>query len=111
MQLQSDPKEFLMEKRIGVIAILVENRKNVDALNGILSKFGQIIIGRMGLPIRDKGIQIISLIVEGDTDRIGAMSGQIGRLGGIQVKSLLTNYKAAGQPEEGEKTDDQDKNT
>ena len=82
-----------MEKRIGSIAILLENTKNVSTLNLILSEYGEIILGRMGLPLRNKNIHVISLIVEGTTDQIGAMTGKIGKLDGIQVKSVLTKYK------------------
>ena len=85
-----------MEKRIGVIAILLNETRNVQKLNSLLSEYGEIIIGRMGLPLRDKGIHIISLIVEGNTDQIGALTGKIGKLEGIQVKSVLTRYKEEG---------------
>jgi putative iron-only hydrogenase system regulator len=82
-----------MEKRIGVVAILVENMESVEQLNAILHQYGSIILGRQGLPLRDKKIHIISLIVEGTTDEVGAMTGKIGRLPGVSVKSLLTKYK------------------
>jgi len=82
-----------MEKRLGVVAILIEEKTSVNSLNTILSDFGELIYGRQGLPIRDKGVHVISLIVEGTTDEIGALTGKIGRLPGIQVKSLLTRYK------------------
>ncbi len=91
-----------MEKRIGVVAILLKETKNVPKLNSLLSEHGEIIIGRMGLPLRDKGIHIISLIVEGDTDQIGALTGKIGKLEGIQVKSVLTRYREEdNDPNEG----------
>ena len=82
-----------MEKRIGVVSILVEDRNSAAELNSVLSSYGEIIIGRMGLPVRDRGIYIISLIVEGTTDQIGAMTGKTGRLPGVQVKSVLTKYR------------------
>ncbi len=82
-----------MEKRIGVVSILVDDRKFVKDLNSILSSYSEIIIGRMGLPVRDRGIHVISLIVEGTTDEIGAMAGRAGRLSGIQVKSILTRFR------------------
>ena len=78
-----------MEKRIGVISILVNEKTYVSKLNAILSDYSQLILGRMGLPMKEKGIQIIALIVEGSTDDLGALSGKIGRLQGIKVKSLL----------------------
>ncbi len=82
-----------MEKRIGVIAILVNDRKHIQQLNTILSGHSDIIVGRMGIPMRDRGISVISLIIEGDTDQIGSLTGKIGKLEGIQVKSILTKYR------------------
>lgn len=88
-----------MEKRIGIVAVVVEKRENIGKLNAILSEFNQIIISRLGLPLKDKAIHVISLVVEGNTDQIGSMTGKIGRLDGIQVKSVLTKYK---EPADGE---------
>ena len=82
-----------MERRIGVIAILVTGTSNISKLNSVISDHNSIVLGRQGMPLRDRGINIISLIVDGTTDDIGALSGKIGRLEGIQVKSVLTNYK------------------
>ena len=82
-----------MEKRIGVVAILMRSKESISAINSILSFYGNIIIGRQGLPIKDRTIHIISLIVEGTTDEIGALTGKIGRLSGVEVKSILTKYK------------------
>jgi len=81
-----------MDKRIGVIGIVVEEREKVThKLNDILSEFGHLIIGRMGVPSRDLGLSIISLIVEGTSDDIGAMTGKLGNLPGITLKSALTS--------------------
>ncbi len=81
-----------MRKRIGVIAIVVEERGKVTAkLNNILSEFGDIILGRMGVPSKEHGLSIISIIVEGTSDDIGAMTGQLGNLSGISIKSALTS--------------------
>jgi putative iron-only hydrogenase system regulator len=77
-----------MEKRTGTVLILIENRENVQFLNDIISIHSQIIIGRQGLP-RSNGQSIISLVLEGTTDQIGSLTGQLGRLKGIQVKSVL----------------------
>lgn len=80
-----------MERRIGVIGIVVENRKEVsDKLNKILSDHGDIIVGRMGIPYKERGLCVISLIVDGTTDEIGALTGKLGSLSGIKVKSALT---------------------
>jgi len=82
-----------MEKRIGVVAILIQSKESVSAINSVLSFYGEIIIGRQGIPLRDKNIHIISLVVEGTTDEISALTGKIGRLAGVEVKSILTKYK------------------
>lgn len=79
-----------MDKRIGVIAIIVENKESVEAVNKLLSSFGEIIIGRMGVPYKEKNISVISIIVDGTTDDIGALTGKLGRLRGVTVKSALT---------------------
>lgn len=77
-----------MEKRVGSAIILIQERESVQHLNEILSKHSQIIVGRLGLP-RSNGQSIISLVLEGTTDEIGALTGQLGRIKGIQVKSVL----------------------
>lgn len=77
-----------MEKRVGTALILIESRENVQHLNEIISKHSDIIIGRQGLP-RSNGQSVISLVLEGTTDQIGSLTGQLGRIKGIQVKSVL----------------------
>ena len=77
-----------MEKRVGSAIILILEHENVQHLNEVLSNHSQIIIGRLGLP-RSNGQSIISLVLEGTTDEIGSLTGQLGRLSGIQVKSVL----------------------
>jgi putative iron-only hydrogenase system regulator len=77
-----------MEKRIGTVLIRIESRENVQLLNDIISDHYGIIIGRQGLP-RSDNQSIISLVLEGTTDQIGSLTGRLGRLSGIQVKSVL----------------------
>ena len=80
-----------MSKRIGVVSVIVTNRKDQAArVNTILSDYGHMIIGRMGIPYQPKEISIIALIVHGTNDEIGAMTGKLGALEGIEVKSALT---------------------
>ncbi|MBE3588237.1 MAG: CopG family transcriptional regulator [Thermoanaerobacteraceae bacterium] len=79
-----------MERRIGVIGIVVEDREQAAArLNQILSEHADIIVGRMGIPYREKNLAVISLIIDGTTDEIGALTGKIGNLKGVKVKSAL----------------------
>lgn len=82
-----------MEKRIGSVLILIEDTDQVSTINHILSEHGSLIIGRQGIPIRDRNISVISLVLEGTTDQIGSLTGKIGRLNGVQVKSMLTKNK------------------
>ena len=78
-----------MEKRIGTAIILILDKEVVQVLNRILSQHGEIIIGRQGIPLRDTHASIISLVLEGTTDEIGSLTGQLGRLHGVEVKSVV----------------------
>jgi putative iron-only hydrogenase system regulator len=82
-------------RRIGVVAVIVhEPEKAYDALNKILHDYSDIIIGRLGLPYRERHLSIISLIVDGSTDDVGAMTGRIGQLHGVTVKSAFAKNKS-----------------
>lgn len=79
-----------MDNRLGVIAIVVEDRKKAAGkVNEILGQFGDVIVGRIGVPYRDRGISVIGLIVEASTDQLGAMTGKLGMLPKVKVKSIL----------------------
>lgn len=79
-------------KRIGVIGIVITNPHAVSAeVQNILSDFADIIVGRMGVPIREHNIGTLSVIVNGPTERISALTGRLGRLNGVNVKSALTS--------------------
>lgn len=82
-----------MEKRVGVVGIIVENRDVAKEVNEILHKYAEIIIGRMGVPYREREISVISLIVDGTMDEISAMTGKLGKVPGIQVKVALSAKK------------------
>lgn len=80
-----------MTKRIGVIGIVIDQPKViVDKVNSILSGYSEIIIGRMGIPRPEENVGVIALIVEGTTDDVGALTGKLGNLPGVTVKSALT---------------------
>ena len=79
-----------METRIALIGIIVENMDAVESINKILHTYGQYIIGRMGVPYRDKGIAVISITVDAPQDVISALSGKIGRLEGVSAKALYS---------------------
>lgn len=80
-----------MDTRVAVIGIVVKNREECSRkVNDILSVYGHIIVGRMGIPYKDKGISVISLIVDGTNDDIGAVTGKLGNIEGVKVKSVVT---------------------
>jgi putative iron-only hydrogenase system regulator len=85
-----------MEKRIGVVAILITDASAVPLVNDLLHAHGQLVLSRQGLPLRGKGVNVISLIVEGSTEDIGALTGKAGKLSGVLVKSVLTAYREEG---------------
>jgi putative iron-only hydrogenase system regulator len=74
----------------------LSDKGSVPKINTLLSDYGELILGRQGIPIRDRGINVISLVVEGSTDQINALTGKIGKLDGAEVKSVLTKYKENG---------------
>ena len=77
-----------MEERVALIGIVVENFESVEKLNEILHAYGDIIIGRMGIPYKKRGVSIMSVAVDADEDTISAMSGKIGKLPGISSKTV-----------------------
>lgn len=80
-----------METRIAVMGIIVENMESVELLNAILHDYGEYIIGRMGLPYRKKNVNIVSIAVDAPQDMISALSGKIGKIQGVSVKTAYSN--------------------
>ena len=76
-----------MDERVAVIGIIVENRNSVEALNALLHEYADHIIGRMGIPYRERKINIISIAVDAPQDAISALTGRIGKLEGVSVKT------------------------
>ncbi|UFS71480.1 iron-only hydrogenase system regulator [Geomonas sp. RF6] len=81
-----------MSKRVGVIGIVIDDPKEVrDKVNAIISSYGHVVVGRMGIPRLEANVGVIALIIEGTTDEIGAMTGKLGNIKGVTVKSALTS--------------------
>ena len=83
-----------MNTRVAVMSIIVENGEGVAELNAILHDYGDYIIGRMGIPYRQREISIISVAIDAPQDVISALSGKIGNLKGISAKTVLSNVKS-----------------
>jgi putative iron-only hydrogenase system regulator len=79
-----------MQKRLGVVGIVVEDISAANEINAILHDSARIIIGRMGIPHRERGVSVLSLIVDGSTDEISALTGRLGRVPNTLVKTALT---------------------
>ena len=80
-----------MERRIAVIGIIVENIESVEKLNSLLHSYGDFIIGRMGLPYRERNLSIVSIAVDAPQDTVSELTGKIGKLDGISVKTAYSN--------------------
>ena len=81
-----------MDTRVAVIGIIVEDDNSIDELNDILHEFGDHIIGRMGIPYRAKGINIISIAIDATQDDISALAGKVGNLEGVSAKTAYSNF-------------------
>lgn len=82
-----------METRIAVVGIVVEEEESAEALNEILHEYREHIIGRMGIPYRQKGLNIISIAVDAPQDVISALSGKVGRLPGVSSKTAYSGVR------------------
>ena len=82
-----------MEKRIGTITILIADRTKSAEINTIISEYSDLVLCRQGLPFHNRPVAVISLIVEGQPDRINALTGKLGRLEGVETKAILTKNK------------------
>lgn len=78
------------DKRIGIIGIVITDLDCTAAINQIIHEYSPLIVGRMGIPYRERGVSVISLIVDGSNDDISAMTGKLGRITGATVKSMVT---------------------
>ena len=80
-----------METRVAVMAVIVEERDSVPELNALLSECAPYIIGRMGIPYREKGINVISVALDAPQDAISTLAGKVGALPGVSVKTAFSN--------------------
>ena len=79
-----------MDSRVAVISIIVEDGEAVSALNSLLHEYNQYIIGRMGIPYRERKISIICLAIDAPNDRINALTGALGRIKGLRAKATYS---------------------
>ena len=84
-------EENKMETRVAVMSIIVESGESVERLNAILHEYGEFIIGRMGIPYRQRKVNIIAIALDAPQNTISALAGKVGSLNGISVKTAYSN--------------------
>ena len=77
------------DNRIAVVSVLVTDRSVSDKVNGLLSDFGEWILGRMGIPYKEKGVSVLSVVMDAPVEVTNALTGKLGRLSGVSVKALF----------------------
>ena len=83
-----------MDKRIGVIGIVIDDATEAsDRINNYLSEYSHVIVGRMGIQYRERNIGVISVVVDGTTDDISALTGKLGSIKGVNVKTAFSSKK------------------
>lgn len=83
-----------MQKRLGFVGIIIEDREtNAAAVNELLGHYGEMIVARMGVPYEKRSCSAITLIVDATTDELGVLTGKLGSLYGVSVKSMLSKTK------------------
>lgn len=80
-----------MESRVAVIGIIVEDPDSVETVNALLHQCAPYILGRMGIPYRDRGISVISIAIDAPQDVINTLSGKLGKLNGVSAKTAYSN--------------------
>ena len=77
------------DNRIAVVSVLVADRSMSDKVNGFLSEYGEWILGRMGIPYKEKGVSVLSVVMDSPVEITNALTGKLGRLSGVSVKALF----------------------
>jgi len=85
---QNTKRRFYMEKRVAVIGIVVEKEESAEIVNAILHEYREFIVGRMGIPYRERGLSVISVIVDAPNATISAISGKLGMTDGVTSKAI-----------------------
>ncbi len=80
------------EKRIAVLSVIVRNRESAEQLNAYLSAYGEYIVGRMGIPYREKNVSVLCVVLDAPASVVNALTGKIGQLDGVSAKTLFSQF-------------------
>ena len=80
----------MSEKRLAVISIIVEDRAVSPEINAMLSKFGEYVVGRLGIPYKEKGVSVMCIVVDAPSETINTITGRLGMLSGVTAKTLMS---------------------
>ncbi len=83
----------MSDKRVAIISFIAENRQSSAEINALLSDFGEYIVGRMGIPYRERGIFIMSIVIDAQSEIINRLTGKLGMLSGVTAKTLMAKEK------------------
>ncbi len=84
---------FMEEKRIAVLSVIVERREQAaNEVNSLLSEYGDCIVGRMGIPYREKAVSVICVVLDAELSRINALTGKLGKIEAVTAKTLFSKY-------------------
>ena len=83
----------MSDKRVAIISIIAENRQSSAEINALLSDFGEYIVGRMGIPYRERGIFMMSIVIDAQSEIINRLTGKLGMLSGVTAKTLMAKEK------------------
>ena len=86
----SERRGDMENKRIAVAAIVIDDQTAVSEVNSILHEYSSIILGRMGIPYRERDISVISVTLDADPDEISSLTGKLGRINGVSVKTAVS---------------------
>ena len=81
---------FMLENRLAVVSLIIEDRAQSTKINSILSEFGNYVVGRMGVPYKERGVSVICVIVDAPNEIINTITGKIGMLDGVHAKTLMS---------------------
>ena len=81
---------FMLEKRLAIISIIVEDRQKSSDINSLLSAFGDCVVGRMGIPYKERGVSVMCVVVDAPVETINTLTGKLGMLSGVTAKTLTS---------------------